>query len=1463
MIYTGSISKDGVKGVGYIEDSSVVAKFVKQKGKNQFVEIAKLNAIYERLDSTDVTNDNVFVRGKNGVMYPFMPHRIFNSSEQNIGGPAEIYSGLHTIKDGANTIELEGALYRQVGKAQLLNGKTHFCENNGEFFEMEQSLYSQTAFMSLNSSGKGAYVRANDGSYVEKSRLEIPAYKKVNLPQDEFLDIRNGVCYIRTNRRVILPSGEEIKLPNENVSFNGEKWLYFQPGQQPVECQFKADEKIVEKFLYNNMVVDGSRVSVFVDEAGETASYTVRIGNKNQTVGQINAELTSQIVSGSTSKVESFEFKGSSLNQYKQTKVVDNGRVQPIIYTFPKPEENGITRVEVNKEGTRARFFYEDKIIDYVISESKKEDVASVLNGKPLTTKYVKSFNFEDLRDIAEKERQAKGNLSSPESQKAKREAKKLGVRFDYVPFENNQTVVASQVVLKDNKISSFYFGDEPVTDIVWVNDKIVSYKFRGYDIEFKDELCTVKKDGIIVAENVTLNKSKYSFLAIEYKLLDKIENVKWAQDGTIFSFKLGEYSFSNISWNEGATIEKCDIKIKGKTVKNVTTEDLFYGSLLRQLQFRITAQLTEQKFMPLLRTALFKREGESAKLNADVVAGKKENGIAEATELTSMEQALKLQKNFSESPYSTHYEDENGEIHKIENVTNTYDAKTEFVNEQVAKTLKKLLGTDEISYKKGKITIKRSKDTQKFIDDSMYVAAVGASSIIGIPIAVPMLVIAGIASVADKIKRGSTKHFIKNLRYDDLITMIQQDAQTECKTKINELVQRTSKAIDRVKTEYSSAELPEKLLKMQADFLAEYNAIASTLEMLQTGEIQSKFDLGKGGKIEVENLLAFLFTEKKQEELKYGKAQHPDFEAKMQELEKSMLEKYFLEQVEDAKKEEYNQANKQRKLELLKIFKQELDAEEKKEFKHFERTKKIELLEKLGGARGYREAHKIRMANLEEFYLNSCSAEKRIDFNAMDKKGKKAVLKDYKKRLEGDFAKGKAKWGSIDEKVEAFKNTDEYRLEVSSEKRKKMLDNYRESMIKELNAGSTSTIGLEYRFEDESSKATRDGLAVSIYREMCLGMFNPTVVKTGNPLFEKDGKTPKAFDYTLVDKLDNQDKIDYDPKAVHGLGSTIIGGEDKKPEIRKTVDKVKEKISTTKDQIEQYVLNVQRANNMIDTVLGNSVKEGQTYTPNYMDILRAWATMEDRKQDFEDASISIQTGLKEDGISGKGVVEEFANASKASNAQAMLEDKKQELDKELKKIEAEYDEQKEISLREGFIKRYTTEFKQFSASKQKENNGSKIEEEDLKTEFIKKEVAKYEVERRRVDFRARLKDEVFISLNRDSFARYVEEVKKEAQKKNGYIPTEDVIRCMFVEYSKVLAPEVYEGTINSAEYKSQLSKKLVEYFNEQAKLQSQKQQVEHQDVEETEETLSNASKKTEHKDVDENDIEEDELFLR
>ena len=1450
MIYTGSISKQGVKGVGYEEVSPLIARFVKEKGKNQFFEIAKLNGIYEPFDSTDETADVIFVRGKNGNIYSYSEDDIFSSSGEKIDSPAEIYSGDYTIKDGANVVALERELYKPVDKNSLANGKKHICAHEKGACEVEQTLYAQTAFMTPNLEGKGAYVRANDGTYVEKSKLEIPSYKKVELPQDEFLDIRNGVCYIRTNRRVVLPNGNEISLPNENVSFVDGRWIYLERGQQPVECEFKADEKIVEKFLYNDKVVDGSMVSIAVNETGDTASYTVRMNNQNQTIGQINAELSSQIVLGSIPKIESFEFKGSSLNQTKQAGVSRDKRVQPIIYTFAKPKEDGLTRVEVNSERTRARFIYNDRVVDYIVSEEEKPELSTTLDGKPLTVKYVKNFNFEDLRENALNERKKKGNLSSSESQKAKREADKLGVKFNYEVFEKDQNLVASQIVIKDGKVSSFYIGDELVSDVVWDDDKIVSYKFRGYTIEIVGELCTVKQGDEIVAENVNLKKSRYSFLAIEYKLLDKIENVKWANDGTIASFKLGDYDFSNITWGEEATIEKCDIKIKGKSVKNVSTQDMYWGALLRQLQFRITAQLTEQKFMPLLRTALFAKHGGKARLNADVVAGKNENGIADATELTNLEQSLRMQKIFVDEPYATHFEDENGVIHKVGDVNTTYDAKAEFVNSRITKTLSNILGNDEISYKKGKITVKRGKPTQKLIDNTMYAASICASSFFGLPLAVPLMLTAGIVSVVDRVKRNSTKHLVKRLRYDDVLSAGQEDAEVDCKNRLNKLVKNASEAIARVKEEYSSAELPEKLARMQANFLAEYNSICSELEMLQTGQIESKYDLSKGGKITGENLLGFLFAQKQQEELKFGKAEHPDFASRMKNVESSMLENFFLQQAEGEQKETYESASKKEKARMLKDFEKGFDNETKKSFEHFERTERIKVLEKLGGAKGYKKAYEIRLANLEEFYLNSCSAEQRIDFQAMDKKGKKAVLADYKKDMESAFAKSKINWGDVEDRIEAFKKTDEYRLALSPEKQRKLLADYRESVIKKANGGAVSTIELTDRFTPNGeSKAERAGKAVSVYREMCLGMFCPTAVENGNPLFERDGKTPKPFDYDLMDRLQDQDKADYAPKSVHSLGSTIVSNEDKKTEVKNSVIAENKRYNSVQQNVSAYISNMQNAKREMNRTIKQS---------KYIDMLRVWSAMEKESEKVDSNTTRLKDVLIENSEYSEGVIDKKYDVSEIDYNYDSYQEKKDELDARLQETQASYDEQMETELRERFIESHKKEFEEFCAS-----TGGSVDDENCKKNFVKSEQFQVEYERGRweTDFRTPIQDEAIISLTSEMYNNFLAQI---SEKTNGNLPSEEIIKSMYVAGMKKEVPEQYEELINSDKYKSLMAQRLDEYFKQMAQQQTAEQENAQEVVQENPANADeNAEQEIEQNTVQEDEVADEQIFGR
>lgn len=1353
MIYVGKIGNKGLEGSAYREATPAVATHIKVKGKKSFIERKSIKRVFK---STTTYDDGVyFVKGKNGKMYPFSTEiiRKKGTDDKFANSVVEIATGDYVIRSGGADIELERTIYQAVDKSALSTSDELICETEDGLYQAEKELYSKVSFMSDNANGTGEYVCATDGTYVKKADLQIPAYKKLEATDTANIRISiapSGGVNVSAKPKVMLDNGDEIDLPDNRVWFDGTNWWFKDDRSgdgagdgRPQQCKYFCQKVNLDGFLVDGQIMNPSLISVSGNE------YS--IGGKK--VAQ-NEASTKGVLSGvgfyARSSIGFTPQRESFLRQENQ---IDTGN---LVYNFPKIGTDGLMRVEINRSRTHARFIYEDRIVDYYTGETPPRPIKIGKNLTESKSKGKEKFFIDKATGELKRTEQIQVDGFSLKTDKASGK-----VSFDYVSTEFERQEFAQDT-------SSFSIGDERIEDVKWdENGRLAGYKFRGCTVSVSYNTSGVAKYTITneAGEKVPVkdlkNSKEYSHLYLECELVKKLEDIEW-ENGVITSFKLGTYELSDIEWSEQAVITKCTIKDKeGTTTRDVTIDDSRYGNLLKQLQVKVTTILEKDGITPLSRTSLFSKEGDKVGLNADYVAGESENGVAEATKVESMQQALAEQEKYAKEPYATHIVDENGTVRKIDDVKTTYDATSEFVNEEAKKVLDKIIGGYNITYSKDEFDVKRSEPLQQKVDLTMQAGVVLCSTVVLAPLGVAFLVGSALYSITDRIRRFSVKHKMKNLDYDIVTNKLQEKAEDQCKADINKLVKETTKQIKHAKKEFSSSELEGVLAKIKAGFVSKYNVIASTLEMLEQSELQSRFNLAKGGKVKEDNLLAVLYCEKKRREAVQGKDPHADYDELMRGLESSKLEEFYKSTLGDEGCEAYDAMTEEEKAAALKEFKKGMKDDEalKKGFEEYSIKEKVRVMEELGGRKGMIEAQKLKLKHMEMFLTQ----EQMEEYENADKKDKKKLLKQYKRALKKEFVAGGAKWGNADEQARAITLTEEYRMETSWSKRRAMVSEKRQQIIEASRNISTETVEMPERLNStEESRGKELGKAVSAYLAICCAqMFTTENIPVNSPLYSGDAHTPKPFDYDLVKEMSSADKALYLSEETKEVGSAVVGPEDLTGNVTEAVgvvDVVEKKVADYADRINQIAENV----------VGVS--------DDYVEILKLWAVADMDERLVEEACRNNEaqlTALAEARVIDAGEKDRITeeNQENFDTMRRVTETIKSKRDMAKK-------EMLKIARKELWKKHRETELGR--------NVG--VDEKVVKRRFLLKNSLKVALRVRENDETAKLEEEAFIEHYGEKYELYAKNLRGKY--------SEEQIQCMFVEGLKMsegfmYAPEI------------------------------------------------------------------------
>lgn len=731
-------------------------------------------------------------------------------------------------------------------------------KGNESEVEVEPKFYAQLAFMVK--SEKGAYVKTDgaDGIYVKKNEIQPPAFKKLDIPGDHdlLLDTKHNGKYYACPEYVVTPDGKKITMPDNNVRYIDKNWVYIDGDEQHI-CKPSATKLEVTHFL-----IDGDKIV----EASKIEQKNGQFSMNGVSVAKKDYELKNGIVQGSVIgplKAEEKIFKPHNIENQRRLMSREHGTEITFTWPFESPDPSGLIRVVVNKQKTIIRFYYADNTVkQYALYTAKvhpqfEKDVIRV-----------QKFDIIDLGDD--------------------------GIKIEFLQKQKN---IAENIEFKDGKVSSYTLNDVNIRDIKWTQTEdysiMQSYKIDGYeirDIEWKFgevekcKLSFVDEDGVEqIVDIENLKESPYKHLAITYEVIEKIEDFK-VEDGKL-TFKIGEYKIIDAELNDDGSIGKCRLKHHGVEEEiNLSLDPRF-----KQLSFAVTMSLDREKIVPLYHAKMLDKKNEQYRLNADIVqTGKSVNGVAPATEVKSVEQAMKIRKEFKDKPYPTYVIDQNGKVHKISDITTTYDGVAEFTTE--SEIFAKALGNTKIDKcVNGKITL--DKKGMNETRDSLIMATIAMCGfkfgVLGLVVAPVLAAAAVTTAITFPIYRAIKRRILEHKDIDKLTNKYQKEATKQCKKSINQLIKQTNNDLKDLKSKYPQAEFERRKAELMEQFGYKYDKIVAGLGMLGKGKLGCPFDLRKKTKLNAQNYPGYLQCMKQRKILRYGTA---DRKTQIKENRRNML---------------------------------------------------------------------------------------------------------------------------------------------------------------------------------------------------------------------------------------------------------------------------------------------------------------------------------------------------------------------------------------------------------------------------------------------------------------------------------------------------------------------------------------------------------------------------------------------
>ena len=1204
---------------------------------------------------------------------------------------------------------------KSIGKQQFV------CVLEGKEYPIEPELYTQIVLM--NKSEKGNYYRCDDGVYVHIDEIQVPAYKKVATYDNVQLSgpVHNGEYYVETEV-VQWKENSQVKeatlTSHDRLRQVGDTWQYQKDDGNWVDCYYTKDvdtRKYIRHILLDNdKIVDVSKLKhkpngnyVIEDVDGED----IVVGKQDVTISR------GAIIEGST--VESINDIVIPHNILKQRPRIEEG--VNLAFVWNSPSANGLVRIDVNRSRTWARFTYangrQEVYAQYDVS----------LNLAPNVKEFrIQKLNIEDLGE--------------------------QGVKIEFLQKKND---IARNLKFEDGKVSSYTLNDRNITNIKWQEvggyNEIEEYTIDGtrvFDIEWHAgavKSCKLQlkdADGNDVVEEIKdLKTSKYRHFAITYQITEKIEDIK--TDGSTFSFKMGDYKFSEAQLGEDNKVGKCKLKHDGKEEEI----DLSKDERFSHLKIAVDIALDQSRVVPLVQSQLLTKKDGQYKLEADVVQagpmltneelmhigkdeasklGIKGAGVASAKSVETVQQAVKEQEQFKENPFKTVVLDDKNKnkVHTLTDVNTRYESSSSF--DHGNNMLVDKIGKTKIEIKKGKLVIdpKKANDLR---DNTIVLGFMLCSNPITLIFGIGTLFVGTGIGIIAPIARAIKTARLNNASLEKLTTKMQKKAEKAVEKNINQLTSSYKKTLKAYKKMYSQEEYKIKAKELRSKFIFEYQTEIGRLQIMGNGGLECEFDSSKKTKLTKDNYLGYLQYRKDAKTLRDGKQSSPKLESKLAKVKT-------------------------------------IEAEDERV------VAEIEVYKQYGGIKHQKMAYAM-----QKKYINILLDAENKARKERDEKG--ISLEDFRKQLDQEYRETIAQYGGIDDKLEAYKHTEEYLL-ASNKDRKKLLTKKKEELEGELTKIKVTRVEFNERLDKNGNPIVEQRTRIAMaHMERILPMFGSGDIKL------------KKQHFSFKNKLTKMEQELYDsPISLNEVTAQKVNSlEQRRLEYDKTRNA--EAITT----VSAHQATVKQGVDKIQTERKNAMR-----TRDYESSFKLALEIESKASQFELDCKKVETDAKkapnvELNVDATNKVLEDMTATRVNYAK-----QKKIAERSKQAFEKDYQIQvKDWALKE-FAETHKSQFAWYSKFFTRVSNGvgndpalmyasfyQEMSKDKEKSESYAKELDAYKVKHH---IEENISAEVFCEIHREDFEKFIAERNAKSTKGELDIDSE-IARCYYYSHCKQQNP--------------------------------------------------------------------------
>lgn len=967
--------------------------------------------------------------------------------------------------------------------------------------EIDNTLYTHIVLM--KKSPNGTFYKCENGKYVHKDEIQVPAYKKLEIGGKKTGLGNDGEFFVQQEVLKLKSNGNEIVLTNamredsKLVKRVGDKWFYLGNGAEE-ECEYLCNEDTrvyTKHVLIGGKIVETNHLSVDKD-----SKLVVDVAGFEPIEGKKEVELNSPFINVATvdypdvrtTKVITRGAGGKDFDiSFEPKRVTDNGKGEKRVYRFSekeatadgghgyrmfKDEQNYIV---VQHWDGRVDVYFKDR--SYITPEIQR-NLTKLAGGDPeKITAY--QANFDEYQEVVD------GRIIY--SFKSSRKINLFSRGKAFIDDDHSE-----EIEEVEEEIDYYPAGDRKINDLKWAQvdgrDQVDGYEMNG--VKFSDivweggeiKSCKIQyknEEGEIVEEATNdIKTSRFKNLAIKCEQIDKLEDVKVNEDATI-SFKLGNYEFKDAIVGEDGKIGKCKLKIGDGEFQEI---DIATESRFEQLRLSINTILVDQEIVPLVQSKLYEKKNGKYQLVADVVQDRplltqaefdalnpaekakycnmteeefnelskdkdalakviyEQLGISQAKEIANLQEALEEQKKFRQKPFKTIVFDpkDPNKTHVLTDFENTYESASEF--ELDKDLIPDYIGKDKIDVKNGRIVIDSKNETDRVLNMTAFALGMcGYLFPFGLIVTVPLLPLAGVMAVVAPIRRAIKRYRLEHLDLDKVTKKMQKKAEKRCHKNVNKLEREYRRTLKSYKKLYSSAEYTAKAKEAREEFEFNCQKEIGKLQILGQGAIDCKFSLAGKTKLTRDNILGFIAAKNQQRNLVDGFK----FKASMTKRE------YWKKRLTLNKSlEKYND-------EMRFAGLPELD---KKEYKELIKNQSRDITTTQSINKEYRrqKSRKHIQEGLDEY-------------NAGLPEGQAIDKKDYKKILRQRRDEARATYGSIKDKIKAFKRTPEYMTAHGKERRKMVEDKRKE--LKKASLATIEQVTFNERFDKKGNSVARE----------------------------------------------------------------------------------------------------------------------------------------------------------------------------------------------------------------------------------------------------------------------------------------------------------------------------------------------------------------------------------------------------